>query len=154
MEKPTRDHYSHFDGKKKSLIFAHLFDLKSKFFLKKMSSFETTDDDNQVLGLRLSRMKQQKKNERRGHMKRNSMYAAPLVSLTDKTEPKRMSISGMDLLKQLEQRKADAKRQKPKIDPSQAKIQGLLSRLPERGLHTISFQQKNFQNKTQRKYRA
>ncbi|KAI8889820.1 hypothetical protein K501DRAFT_328947 [Backusella circina FSU 941] len=132
-----------------------------KYMEKSIKDNTSDDEDNQVLGLRLSKIKQQqqqqKKNERRGgHMKRNSLYAAPpLVSLnsTEKAEPKRMSISGMDLLKQLEQRKADAKRQKPKIDPSQAKIQGLLSRLPEPGLHTISFQQKNFQNKA-RKHRS
>ncbi|KAI8351763.1 hypothetical protein EDC96DRAFT_567163 [Choanephora cucurbitarum] len=51
------------------------------------------------------------------------------------------SMSGMDLLKQLEQEKADAKRVKPKIDTSNVKIEGLLSRLPEPGSHNISFQQ-------------
>ncbi|KAI8880681.1 hypothetical protein K501DRAFT_286771 [Backusella circina FSU 941] len=53
----------------------------------------------------------------------------------------RVSMSGMDLLKQLEQEKADAKRLKPKLDTSHVKIEGLLGRLPEPGSHNISFQQ-------------
>ncbi|KAI8363906.1 hypothetical protein BD560DRAFT_425721 [Blakeslea trispora] len=51
------------------------------------------------------------------------------------------SMSGMDLLKQLEQEKADSKRGKPKIDTSNVKIEGLLGKLPEPGSHNISFQQ-------------
>ncbi|KAG0167510.1 hypothetical protein DFQ28_004184 [Apophysomyces sp. BC1034] len=53
----------------------------------------------------------------------------------------RVSMSGMDLLKQLEQEKADAKRQKPKLNTSNVKIEGLLAKLPEPGSHNISFQQ-------------
>ena len=52
-----------------------------------------------------------------------------------------VSMSGMDLLKQLEQEKADSKRVKPKLDTSKVKIEGLLGKLPEPGSHNISFQQ-------------
>ncbi|CAO0801816.1 unnamed protein product [Mucor circinelloides] len=52
-----------------------------------------------------------------------------------------VSMSGMDLLKQLEQEKADSKRIKPKLDTSKVKIEGLLGKLPEPGSHNISFQQ-------------
>ncbi|ORY92014.1 hypothetical protein BCR43DRAFT_497647 [Syncephalastrum racemosum] len=53
----------------------------------------------------------------------------------------RVSMSGMDLLKQLEQEKADMKRQKPKVNPSHVKIEkGLLANVPEPGSHSISFQ--------------
>ncbi|CEP11927.1 hypothetical protein [Parasitella parasitica] len=52
-----------------------------------------------------------------------------------------VSMSGMDLLKQLEQEKADSKRVKPKLDTSKVKIKGLLGNLPEPGSHNISFQQ-------------
>ena len=54
---------------------------------------------------------------------------------------KQMRMSGMDLLIQREQEKAEAKRQKPKINPGKAKIEGLLARLPEPGAHNINFQQ-------------
>ncbi|CAO3600703.1 unnamed protein product [Absidia cylindrospora] len=50
------------------------------------------------------------------------------------------SLSGMELMTQLEQDKAEAKRQKPKLNPTHAKIQGLLAKLPEPGAHNISFQ--------------
>lgn len=57
------------------------------------------------------------------------------------THQQRVSMSGMDLLKQLEQEKADMKRQKPKVNPSHVKIEkGLLANLPEPGSHSISFQ--------------
>ena len=57
-------------------------------------------------------------------------------------QQQRVSMSGMDLLKQLEQEKAEAKRQKPKLNPSNVKIEkGLLANLPEPGSHNISFQQ-------------
>ncbi|KAI8098712.1 uncharacterized protein BX664DRAFT_319396 [Halteromyces radiatus] len=46
----------------------------------------------------------------------------------------------MELMTQLEHDKAEAKRQKPKLNPSQAKIEGLLAKLPEPGAHSISFQ--------------
>lgn len=51
------------------------------------------------------------------------------------------SMNGMDLLKQLEQEKADLKRVKPKLDTSKVKIEGLLGNIPEPGSHNISFQQ-------------
>ncbi|KAI9025997.1 hypothetical protein CLU79DRAFT_73487 [Phycomyces nitens] len=60
-------------------------------------------------------------------------------------QPQRVTMSGMDLLKQLEQERAEAKRQKPKISSSTAKIEGLLAKLPEPGLHNISFQQMHVQ---------
>jgi hypothetical protein len=49
-------------------------------------------------------------------------------------------LSGMELLAQREQDKAEAKRQKPKLNPTHAKIEGLLAKLPEPGSHNISFQ--------------
>lgn len=49
--------------------------------------------------------------------------------------------SGMELMAQLEHDKAEAKRQKPKLNPSHAKIEGLLAHVPEPGSHSISFQQ-------------
>jgi hypothetical protein len=49
-------------------------------------------------------------------------------------------LSGMELLAQREQDKAEAKRQKPKLNPAHAKIEGLLAKLPEPGSHNISFQ--------------
>lgn len=59
----------------------------------------------------------------------------------------RVSMSGIDLLKQLEQEKAEAKRQKPKINTSNVKIEkGLLANLPEPGAHSISFQQMAMHN--------
>lgn len=51
------------------------------------------------------------------------------------------NMSGMDLLKQLEQEKAEAKKTKPKLDTSKVKMKGLLGKLPEPGSHNISFQQ-------------
>lgn len=57
------------------------------------------------------------------------------------------SMSGMDLLKQLEQEKADLKRIKPKLDTSKVKIEGLLGNIPEPGSHNISFQQLQQQQK-------
>ncbi|KAL0095936.1 hypothetical protein J3Q64DRAFT_1816521 [Phycomyces blakesleeanus] len=60
-------------------------------------------------------------------------------------QPQRVTMSGMDLLKQLEQERAEAKRQKPKMSSSTAKIEGLLAKLPEPGLHNISFQQMHVQ---------
>ncbi|KAI7872840.1 hypothetical protein BDF14DRAFT_35337 [Spinellus fusiger] len=62
------------------------------------------------------------------------------------SNPQRISMSGMDLLKQLEQDKADLRRQKPKLNTSDVKIEGLLGRLPEPGSHNISFQQIQQQN--------
>ncbi|KAI8972365.1 hypothetical protein BDB01DRAFT_810418 [Pilobolus umbonatus] len=64
----------------------------------------------------------------------------------------RISMSGMDLLKQLEQEKADLKRQKPRLDTSKVKIEGLLGNLPEPGSHNISFQQIQQQNRKKRGY--
>ncbi|CAO3597324.1 unnamed protein product [Absidia cylindrospora] len=49
--------------------------------------------------------------------------------------------SGMELMAQLEHDKAEAKRQKPKLNPSHVKIEGLLAHVPEPGSHNISFQQ-------------
>lgn len=57
------------------------------------------------------------------------------------------TMSGMDLLKQLEQEKADAKRIKPKVVH---KLEGLLGQLPEPGSHNISFQQVQQQQQQQR----
>jgi hypothetical protein len=51
------------------------------------------------------------------------------------------TMSGMDLLIQREQEKAEAKRQKPKLNTSKVKIEGLLGKLPEPGTHNINFQQ-------------
>ncbi|KAL0137048.1 hypothetical protein V8B55DRAFT_1545051 [Mucor lusitanicus] len=51
------------------------------------------------------------------------------------------TMSGMDLLIQREQEKAEAKRQKPKMNPGKVKIEGLLGKLPEPGTHNINFQQ-------------
>jgi hypothetical protein len=51
------------------------------------------------------------------------------------------AMSGMDLLIQREQEKAEAKRQKPKLNTSKVKIEGLLGKLPEPGTHNINFQQ-------------
>ncbi|KAK4512987.1 uncharacterized protein ATC70_003698 [Mucor velutinosus] len=62
-----------------------------------------------------------------------------------------VSMSGMDLLKQLEQEKADSKRIKPKLDTSKVKIEGLLGKLPEPGSHNISFQQIQQQQQQYRK---
>lgn len=62
-----------------------------------------------------------------------------------------VSMSGMDLLKQLEQEKADSKRIKPKLDTSKVKIEGLLGKLPEPGSHNISFQQIQQQQQQHRK---
>ena len=57
-------------------------------------------------------------------------------------QQQRVSMSGMDLLKQLEQEKAEAKRQKPNFNSSKVKIdKGLLANVPEPGSHNISFQQ-------------
>jgi hypothetical protein len=61
------------------------------------------------------------------------------------------SMSGMDLLKQLEQEKADLKRVKPKLDTSKVKIEGLLGNIPEPGSHNISFQQLQQQQKRMHK---
>ncbi|KAI9318733.1 hypothetical protein BX666DRAFT_1931039 [Dichotomocladium elegans] len=62
-------------------------------------------------------------------------------------------VSGMDLLKQLEQEKAEQKRMKPKINPSHVKIEkGLLANLPEPGSHSISFQAMQKQASDQQKY--
>ncbi|CAO3695384.1 hypothetical protein G6F70_007028 [Rhizopus microsporus] len=60
-----------------------------------------------------------------------------------------MRMSGMDLLIQREQEKAEAKRQKPKIVPGKVKIEGLLGKLPEPGAHNISFQQLQLQQQHQ-----
>ncbi|KAK4521351.1 uncharacterized protein ATC70_011966 [Mucor velutinosus] len=51
------------------------------------------------------------------------------------------TMSGMDLLIQREQERAEAKRQKPKMNPGKVKIEGLLGKLPEPGTHNINFQQ-------------
>lgn len=64
-----------------------------------------------------------------------------------------VSMSGMDLLKQLEQEKADSKRIKPKLDTSKVKIEGLLGKLPEPGSHNISFQQIQQQQQQQQQHR-
>ncbi|KAI8066386.1 hypothetical protein BC940DRAFT_65986 [Gongronella butleri] len=48
--------------------------------------------------------------------------------------------SAMEMMKQLEHDKAEAKRQKPRLNPSNAKIEGLLGQLPEPGAHNVSFQ--------------
>ncbi|KAI8330496.1 hypothetical protein BC941DRAFT_518166 [Chlamydoabsidia padenii] len=56
------------------------------------------------------------------------------------------ALSGMELMAQLEQDKAEAKRQKPKLNPTNAKIEGLLAKLPEPGAHNISFQQQQQQH--------
>ncbi|OAD67530.1 hypothetical protein PHYBLDRAFT_189015 [Phycomyces blakesleeanus NRRL 1555(-)] len=69
-------------------------------------------------------------------------------------QQQRVSMSGMDLLKQLEQEKADLKRQKPKLNTSDVKIEGLLGRLPEPGSHNISFQQIQQQQNGMRKSRS
>ncbi|RCH85405.1 hypothetical protein CU098_001264, partial [Rhizopus stolonifer] len=64
---------------------------------------------------------------------------------------KQMHMSGMDLLLQREQEKAESKRQKPKMVPGKVKIEGLLSKLPEPGTHNISFQQIQLQQKYNKK---
>ncbi|KAI8987700.1 hypothetical protein BDF20DRAFT_851752 [Mycotypha africana] len=68
------------------------------------------------------------------------------------------ALSGMDLIKQREQEKADAKRQNNKLprlmNPAQmeAKFEGgLLSRLPQQGTHNINFQQVQQQHEEQMK---
>ncbi|KAL9558002.1 hypothetical protein MBANPS3_001102 [Mucor bainieri] len=65
-----------------------------------------------------------------------------------------VSMSGMDLLKQLEQEKADSKRIKPKLDTSKVKIEGLLGKLPEPGSHNISFQQIQQQQQQQHRKKS
>ncbi|KAG0168675.1 hypothetical protein DFQ28_004337 [Apophysomyces sp. BC1034] len=53
----------------------------------------------------------------------------------------RMSMSGMDMLLQREQEKAELLRKPKRVNPSNAQVEGLLAKLPEQGLHNISFQQ-------------
>ncbi|KAG2236611.1 hypothetical protein INT48_000165 [Thamnidium elegans] len=59
------------------------------------------------------------------------------------------NMSGMDLLIQREQEKAESKRQKPKMNPGKVKIEGLLGKLPEAGSHNINFQQIQQQHQQQ-----
>ncbi|KAI7866328.1 hypothetical protein BDF14DRAFT_1743679 [Spinellus fusiger] len=54
-----------------------------------------------------------------------------------------LSISGMDLLLQREQDKAELARRPKRINPSHAPVEGMLAKLPEPGLHNISFQNPN-----------
>ncbi|KAG0165330.1 hypothetical protein DFQ28_008940 [Apophysomyces sp. BC1034] len=112
------------------------------------------DDDNEVLGQQFRYMDashlqhmQQYQQAQLAQFQYHQSYApykhAPshLRKSLNQTVP-RAAMSGMDLLMQREQEKADAKRQKkPKINPSAAKIEGLLAKLPEPGAHNISFQQ-------------
>ncbi|KAI9478704.1 MAG: hypothetical protein EXX96DRAFT_571912 [Benjaminiella poitrasii] len=79
------------------------------------------------------------------HQQQHPHYLQPQYVNHRKSQQHRMTtsgnMSGMDLLIQREQEKAEAKRQKPKIDPGKAKIKGLLGKLPETGTHNINFQQ-------------
>ena len=59
----------------------------------------------------------------------------------------RLSVSGMDLLIQRENEKAETTRKPKRIDPSKASIDGMLGRLPESGTHNINFQTGNIPNK-------
>ncbi|KAL7321606.1 hypothetical protein PS15m_001363 [Mucor circinelloides] len=74
---------------------------------------------------------------------RNQKQQQPLQqSQQQQQQQQRMTtMSGMDLLIQREQEKAEAKRQKPKMNPGKVKIEGLLGKLPEPGTHNINFQQ-------------
>ncbi|KAI8098302.1 uncharacterized protein B0P05DRAFT_567663 [Gilbertella persicaria] len=81
------------------------------------------------------------------YMQQQQQYRHHRASFQPHYHQQNKSMSGMDLLKQLEQEKADLKRGKPKIDTSNVKIEGLLSRLPEPGSHNISFQQLEQQQK-------
>ncbi|KAI8371333.1 uncharacterized protein BYT42DRAFT_64370 [Radiomyces spectabilis] len=113
------------------------------------------DDDNEVLGVRNGplltegshlQQLQQYQQYHQAQLAQFQLQAQPHPSKSSSTShlrpnhhpQQRVSMSGMDLLKQLEQEKAEAKRQKPK---SQIKIEGLLAKLPEPGSHNISFQQ-------------
>ncbi|KAI9278124.1 hypothetical protein BY458DRAFT_488269 [Sporodiniella umbellata] len=60
-------------------------------------------------------------------------------------------MSGMDLLLQREQERAEAKRQNYRRVPDKITIKGLLGRLPEPGTHNISFQQLQFQQQHTKK---
>lgn len=79
----------------------------------------------------------------------------PTVSFyhhSNQSAPKRSSLSAMDMMIQREQEKekADTARRRPKkIDSSNAQIEGILARLPEKGTHNINFQAAVMKSKQQ-----
>ncbi|EIE81434.1 hypothetical protein G6F46_000215 [Rhizopus delemar] len=101
------------------------------------------DDDDEIIGQQLI-YQQQHDAVYQMHQYQQQHYHAQ----QRKQQQQQMRMSGMDLLIQREQEKAESKRQKPKIVPGKVKIEGLLSKLPEQGTHNISFQQLQLQQQT------
>lgn len=67
----------------------------------------------------------------------------------------RLSMSGIDLLIQREQEQYKFKKQPPKkFDSAHAQIDGLLARLPERGIHNISFQAETMKARQQQQRKS
>ncbi|CAM0140130.1 unnamed protein product [Umbelopsis sp. WA50703] len=63
-------------------------------------------------------------------------------NMNRKNQSNRMSMSGMDMLLQLEHEKQQAIKGKPKkLDSTNAPIEGLLAKLPESGAYNVNFQQ-------------
>lgn len=76
---------------------------------------------------------------------------------SNQSAPKRSSLSAMDMMRQREQdkEKADAAKRRPKkIDSSNAPIEGILARLPEKGTHNINFQATVMRSKQQQQHRT
>lgn len=85
------------------------------------------------------------------HLHQQQQQPHPMKSHSSSHLRQQYALSGMELMAQLEHDKAEAKRQKPKLNPTNAKIEGLLAKLPEPGAHNISFQQ---QQQQQQQHRA
>ncbi|CAO3607695.1 unnamed protein product [Cunninghamella echinulata] len=69
------------------------------------------------------------------------MMMLPMEQQQDSRRSKVKSVSAMDLMLQIEQEKeSKVKRKQKKIDPSKARIDGLLGQVKEQGTHNISFQ--------------